>query len=236
MTSAAWLSASADGGKCRLGTAMTVMHAAAAAAIPLVESSIATHRSGSARRPAAAARYTSGAGLPRATSSDDTVTANEERRPLASRNSSMIVRFDDDASPSGHADASRSTAPRAPGGAVTGRGSAGRRNRRREKRSLPVRDPRRAARAGTPTIHASSCPSCLAWPTPARFRPAPRRATGAASSQIVSESTSTPSRSKITAATSVTRNHRSLPPDAPRRDARPGKGFGGDAIQRCSGT
>jgi hypothetical protein len=53
--------------------------------------------------------------LPRATSSDETVTAKYARSPLASRKCSMIGRFDDDASPSGQCAASLVTASRAPG-------------------------------------------------------------------------------------------------------------------------
>src|SRR3954451_3077516 len=101
ITDAARSSASRSGGKCVFGTALTGIPADAAARIPLLESSIATQPSGAAPRPRAAARYTSGAGLPRATSSDETVTRKAARNPLLSRNSSMIGRFEDDARPSG---------------------------------------------------------------------------------------------------------------------------------------
>ena len=64
-------SASSPGGNSWLGSARTTMPAARAERMPLWESSIAAVAAGRRRRRRAASRKTSGAGLPRATSSED---------------------------------------------------------------------------------------------------------------------------------------------------------------------
>ena len=63
----------------------------------------------------AASRKTSGAGLPRATSSLETQVSEVLREPAASITTSITSRFEDEASPSGQRAASRSTASTAPG-------------------------------------------------------------------------------------------------------------------------
>ena len=84
----------------RFGTAIVRIPAATAALMPFVESSIAAQSFGSTASSRAAARYTSGAGLPFVTSSEETTAAKRSRTPMRSRTSSMIGRFDDDATPS----------------------------------------------------------------------------------------------------------------------------------------
>ena len=83
--------------------------------MPLCESSIAAVVAGSAPMRRAASRKTSGAGLPPATSSDDTHVLKYGAKPPLSITTSITSRLEDDASPSGHRAASRSTASRAPG-------------------------------------------------------------------------------------------------------------------------
>src|SRR3954469_649047 len=110
---AASASASSSGGNAALGTATTVMPAAAAERSPFEESSIATQVSGPISSRRAASRYTSGAGLPRGTSSEETTAANGH--PVSSRTASMTSRLADDANPSGQREPSERTASPAPG-------------------------------------------------------------------------------------------------------------------------
>src|SRR3954451_22224848 len=91
------------------------MPAAAAERRPLLESSIATQLAGSTPSSRAAARYTSGAGLPRSTSSEETVTRKASAKPASSSTRSITSRFDDDASPSGQRGGGARTGVDAPG-------------------------------------------------------------------------------------------------------------------------
>src|SRR4051794_24298463 len=114
-TTSACASASSAGGKCGFGIATTNIPAPRAERIPASESSTAAARSGATASRRAASRYTSGAGFPRATSSDETVARNSSPIPPASSTASISSRLDDDASPSGNCAATRSTASSAPG-------------------------------------------------------------------------------------------------------------------------
>ena len=91
------------------------MPAACAERMPACESSIAAHRSGATPSRRAVSMYTSGAGFPRATSSEETVARKNDAIPASSSTVSISGRFDDDASPSGNRSASRCTASTAPG-------------------------------------------------------------------------------------------------------------------------
>ncbi len=62
----------------------------------------------------AASRYTSGEGLPRGTSSEDTVAAKQSATPRSSIARSISGRFDDDATARRKSAASRRTASLAP--------------------------------------------------------------------------------------------------------------------------
>jgi hypothetical protein len=62
----------------------------------------------------AASRYTSGAGLPRGTSCDDTATGKSSRNPAACSTTSINSGFDDDAIASGQCAAAIRTAATAP--------------------------------------------------------------------------------------------------------------------------
>src|SRR5215470_1646369 len=109
-TSAASASASGSGGYLRLGLATKTIPAAAAARRPFVESSTAAASAGSTPSRRVAVRYTSGAGLPAATSSPETVIAKQSAIRARSSTASITGRFADDASPSGQRSASRLTA------------------------------------------------------------------------------------------------------------------------------
>src|SRR5438132_1280818 len=85
-------SASAAGGYAGRGTAITVMPAAAAERSPFDESSTAAHDPGGTPSVAATDRYTSGAGLPRASSSVDRTAANDPASPDASSTVSISDR------------------------------------------------------------------------------------------------------------------------------------------------
>src|SRR5438093_691513 len=65
------------------------MPAECAARMPLPESSTAAHRTGSTSSRRAASRYTSGAGLPRSTSSDETVARKWSAIPAAETTASI---------------------------------------------------------------------------------------------------------------------------------------------------
>ena len=93
---------------------MTRIPAACAARMPFAESSIAAHRSGGTSSRRAASRNTSGAGLPRGTSSEETVTSKRSARPPASSTPSISSRFDDDARARRKDARSRLTASAAP--------------------------------------------------------------------------------------------------------------------------
>jgi hypothetical protein len=101
--------------------ATTRRPAATAERMPLAESSIATAAAGSTPSRRVASRYTSGDGLPRATSSELTVAVKRPRTPRASSTTSTTSRFDDVASPSGQRAPRRSTAWRAPASAGSAR-------------------------------------------------------------------------------------------------------------------
>src|SRR5689334_7359263 len=107
-------SASSSGGYDGFGIASTRIPAAAAERIPLCESSTAAQRTAATPSRRAASRYTSGAGFPRGTSSDDTVTRKSEASPDSDSAASISDRFEDDASASGQRAASRRTAASAP--------------------------------------------------------------------------------------------------------------------------
>ena len=79
-----------------------------------MESSTAAQLGGATPSRREASRYTSGAGLPAPTSSDDTLALNSSRRPPRSRTRSMISRFDELARPSGQGSPIRRTASTAP--------------------------------------------------------------------------------------------------------------------------
>ena len=112
-------SESSSGGNSRLGIAITSMSAAAADRRPLLESSTAAALQASTPSLLAAARYTSGAGLPRLTSSPETVAAKLSARPVVSSAASITGRLADEASPSRHLEASRLTVCTAPGSTGT---------------------------------------------------------------------------------------------------------------------
>src|SRR5690606_27969236 len=80
-TTVASSSASGLGGYVGFGRATTVRPAAAAARMPLLESSTPRHSSPLRPRREAASRYTSGLGLPRGTSALDTVAVNSSVSP-----------------------------------------------------------------------------------------------------------------------------------------------------------
>ena len=79
------------------------------------ESSTPAPSAGSTPIRRAASRKTSGAGLPRSTSSDDTQARNTSPQPDVAITVSITSRFDDEASASGQRAAIRSTAASAPG-------------------------------------------------------------------------------------------------------------------------
>jgi len=108
-------SASGAGGYSGRGTAMTASPAAAAERSPLEESSTAAHDCGSTPSNRATVRYTSGAGLPRASSSVDRTAANAGRSPDASSTTAISDRGEELASPSVNREPSRRTASTAPG-------------------------------------------------------------------------------------------------------------------------
>src|SRR3954464_1816189 len=112
---AASASASGAGGNARIGTATTAMPAAAPARSPLLAAPTATPRAGSTPSRRAASRKTSGAGLPRATSSLDTHARMTPSRPDSSSTSAITGAFEDDARPSGQRSPSARTASTAPG-------------------------------------------------------------------------------------------------------------------------
>lgn len=76
------------------------MPAARAARTPRSESSTTTHACGATPSRLAASRNTSGAGLPRATSTPDTIVANSSRTPSVASVVSMMRGADDDATAS----------------------------------------------------------------------------------------------------------------------------------------
>jgi hypothetical protein len=94
---------------------MTANPAAAAERSPFDESSTAAHDPGSTPSDRATDRYTSGAGLPRASSSVDRTAANDDRSPDASSTTAISDRGAELASPSVNRAPRRRTASTAPG-------------------------------------------------------------------------------------------------------------------------
>jgi hypothetical protein len=101
---------------------MTCRPAAAADRSPLLESSTATAWAGGTPSRSATVRYTSGAGLPCATSSVDTVAANSGAIAAAASTAWIRTGGEELASPSGQPAAIRRTADTAPG--MSGRSRA----------------------------------------------------------------------------------------------------------------
>ena len=169
--------------------------------MPFVESSTATHGSGSTPSRRAASRYTSGAGLPRATSSDESVTAKQpgEPRQLQEQVDDLPVRRRGEPErPARGEPLDRLDRPVDQRQALAVDLLEARHDRVRDRRR--ARGRRRARRAGRPTTRASSCPSCRGAPPRASARRARVTSSSLASFQTCSESSSTPSRSKTTAA------------------------------------
>ena len=99
--------------------AITASCAACAERMPFAESSIAAVWRGSAAISVSARRYTSGAGLPRATSSAETTALKYLLHPVLASAASATGREAAVASPSGNAEANRASASSAPGNAGT---------------------------------------------------------------------------------------------------------------------
>ena len=147
------------------------MPAAFAERMPLWESSTAPHRAGSAPSRRAASRYTSGDGLPRGTSCDETAATKSPARPDARRTTSISSGFEEDAIASGTLAAIRRTArlPR-----DQRRRVAVPREHALDDRGIDLL--RRAGHAAacppcSATIPASSSPSCRASRCRCRCRP-----------------------------------------------------------------